>query len=190
VARDALAICHIDPRTGEDLHRAQGAQEPCQDACYNCLLSFTNQRVHDLLDRHSIRDFLLDLAACVATTGTSLDPDDLLQELLARCGSELERQFLRFLAEHHHRLPDQAQPLLERFQTRPDFFYSDPDLQACLYVDGPYHEYPARHARDVAITRHLEDAGYLVIRVQGKESWANAMRDYSWVFGEGLGRAD
>ena len=186
VARDALAICHFDPRTGEDRHIADGAQERCQDACYNCLLGFTNQREHDMLDRHSIRDLLLRLADCTASTGTALDPDDLLAALLARCGSELERRFLRFLAARHHRLPDQAQPLMERYQTRPDFFYSDPDLQACLYVDGPYHEYPARQARDAAITARLEDAGYLVIRVQGDESWEAATRQYPWVFGEGL----
>jgi hypothetical protein len=186
VARDALAMCHYDPITGEDLHRALGAHEECEAACYNCLLSYSNQREHSLLDRHHIRDLLLDLASCRAETGSSVGPDEQLAALLARCGSDLERRFVRFLAEHHYRLPDQAQPLLERHGTRPDFLYGAPELLACVYVDGPYHEYAERAVRDAAQTARLEDSGYLVIRVQGEDTWEQAMRDYAWVFGEGL----
>jgi hypothetical protein len=180
VAREALEICHFDPETGKDRQPAD-----CEAACYHCLLSYSNQREHKLLDRHCIKDLLLRLAGCDAQAGTTQDRATLLATLRARCQSELERRFLRFLAEANLRLPDQAQPLLKRFGTRPDFFYSVPDLQACIYVDGPYHEFPDRQARDAAVTARLEDAGYLVIRVQGEESWPAAVQEYGWVFGEG-----
>ncbi len=92
---------------------------------------------------------------------------------------------LLHLAKHHHRLPDQAQPLIAQAGTRPDFAYTAPDRQACVYVDGPYHEFPERQSRDAGITRKLEDIGYLVIRVQGEETWPQALHEYGWVFGQG-----
>src|SRR6185437_9769169 len=116
VATDALAICHFHPLTGADQGRAEGAYEDCEAACYNCLLGYGNQHDHKLLDRHLIRDVLLSLAQLSATavSGTR-EAESLLESLLGRCGSDLERRFIRYLAEHDHRLPDQAQPLLEKY---------------------------------------------------------------------------
>src|SRR5690606_20239452 len=51
VAREALRICHFDPETGEDLGGRPGAKEPCEAACYDCLMSYYNQMDHRLLDR-------------------------------------------------------------------------------------------------------------------------------------------
>ena len=60
VAREALRICHFNPETGEDERHAPGVSEVCEAACYDCLLSYSNQPVHRLLDRKAIRDLLLD----------------------------------------------------------------------------------------------------------------------------------
>jgi ATP-dependent helicase YprA (DUF1998 family) len=57
VAQEALRLCHFDPETETDLRRAPRAQEECEAACYDCLLSYYNQRDHRLLDRQAIRDF-------------------------------------------------------------------------------------------------------------------------------------
>ena len=46
VAEEALRICHFDPKDGADLHRAPGAREDCEAACYDCLLSYYNQIDH------------------------------------------------------------------------------------------------------------------------------------------------
>jgi hypothetical protein len=62
VAGEALTLCHFDQESGEDLRRAPGAKEDCEAACYNCLMSYYNQMDHRLLDRQSIKDFLLTLA--------------------------------------------------------------------------------------------------------------------------------
>ena len=58
MARKALEILHFDPDTGEDLHRAQHAIEDCAQACYDCLLSYSNQWDHQHLDRHTVIDLL------------------------------------------------------------------------------------------------------------------------------------
>jgi hypothetical protein len=185
VARAALEICHFDPANGEDRFRAEGAAEDCEAACYHCLLSYANQRDHALLDRKKAREVLLQLQNVTARIGAGgRNRHDALDELLALCGSELERDFLRFLDRGGYRLPDRAQTLMREFGTRPDFLYNG-DLAACVYVDGPPHRFPDRQARDAGITRRLEDAGYLVIRVQGEESWPAAMEQFNWVFGKG-----
>ena len=49
IAAEALQRCHIDPSTMEDVQNDQ--IEPCEAACYDCLLSYRNQPHHQLLDR-------------------------------------------------------------------------------------------------------------------------------------------
>lgn len=43
VAQLALQLCHFDPQTGEDKLHAEGIDEACEAACYNCLMSYFNQ---------------------------------------------------------------------------------------------------------------------------------------------------
>jgi len=59
VAKAALELCHFDPVTGEDRKRAERSREDCEAACYDCLLSYSNQTDHRLIDRKSIKDMLL-----------------------------------------------------------------------------------------------------------------------------------
>lgn len=57
VALAALEICHFD---------AEGVERPtageCVRACYRCLLSYSNQPDHALLDRRAVRDLLVELS--------------------------------------------------------------------------------------------------------------------------------
>jgi ATP-dependent helicase YprA (DUF1998 family) len=185
VARMALEICHFDSENGEDRHRADGAAEACEAACYHCLLSYSNQREHLLLDRAKAREILLQLRGVTARTGAGgRCRQTVLVELLDLCGSDLEREFLRFLDHSGYRLPDRAQLLLPEFGTRPDFTYGG-DAPACVYVDGPPHRFPDRQARDATVTRRLQDGGYEVIRVSDEQSWKEAADRYCWVFGKG-----
>ena len=62
IAYRALDICHFDSE-GEDLDHAPNSEENCISACYDCLMSYSNQLDHALLDRHEIRDLLLQLAS-------------------------------------------------------------------------------------------------------------------------------
>ncbi len=57
VARAALEICHFDADGAE---RADAGE--CARACYRCLLSYSNQPDHALLDRRAVRDLLIELS--------------------------------------------------------------------------------------------------------------------------------
>src|SRR5262249_11083382 len=98
VAREALRLCHYDPQTGNDLRRAPRARENCEAACYDCLLTYANQRDHQLLDRRSIRDFLLCLAGSQVVASANSTPRPLhLEQLQRLTDSSLEQQWLRHL---------------------------------------------------------------------------------------------
>ncbi|HEX5414772.1 MAG TPA: Zn-binding domain-containing protein, partial [Chloroflexota bacterium] len=184
VAREALALCHFDPDTGADLRRAPRAREDCEAGCYDCLLSYNNQRYHGGLDRQLVRNLLMQLSTVTGAAGAqALSREDQREQLLRLCQSELERDFIRWLDARGHRLPDEAQTLIVDAATRPDFLYREPPT--CVYVDGPVHEYPERQSRDAEATQRLESLGYTVVRVQGADSWNEAVRQYRWIFGEG-----
>ena len=136
VADQALAICHFDPSTGKDLLRAEGAAEDCEAACYDCLMTYSNQRDHELLDRQLIKDFLLELRRCkVKSSPTAKSFADHLAALKARCDSQLERSWLDYLARRGLHLPTEAQRFFPQCGTRPDFYYSK--HHTAVYVDGP-----------------------------------------------------
>jgi very-short-patch-repair endonuclease len=182
VAQEALHLCHFDPESGRDFGHAPHAQEDCESACYDCLLTYYNQRDHQLLDRKAIRDFLLLLAQSETRAAPSEKSREThLQQLLRQAGSELESEWLGFLEKHGYRLPSHAQQLIAACETRPDFLYQD--YSAAIYIDGPYHDYPERQARDVAAVECLEDLGYFVIRFGYQEDWSNKIAQYPTIFG-------
>jgi very-short-patch-repair endonuclease len=183
VARRALEICHFDPSTGNDQRRAPRSREDCEAACYDCLMSYSNQIDHALLDRHSVKDILLNLARTrVEASPTGTPRAEHLAELLRLCGSDLERRWLRFLESRTLRLPSKAQVLIEVCQSRPDFLYES--HQAAVYIDGPPHEYPERQARDQAQSDAMEDLGYTVIRITHEEDWTAKVKQYPHIFGD------
>ena len=184
VAAQALEICHFDSETGEDRRHAPGAKEDCEAGCYDCLLSYYNQPDHRFVDRQTIREILLNWTrSAVQTAPGQLDRQGHLQRLMNQAGSELEKQFLNFLNENGFRLPSRAQVLFTQAGTRPDFLFDD-DFTA-VYVDGPYHDFEQRHARDVEKTKAMEDLGYSVIRFHHADDWRQVVATRTDVFGEG-----
>jgi ATP-dependent helicase YprA (DUF1998 family) len=184
VAREALTLCHFDPDTGEDVRRPPRGREDCETACYDCLMSYYNQRDHYLLNRHKIKEFLLALAnAEVKVSPASLPRQEHLDLLKRRCESGLERRFLDFLESKNLRLPTYAQKRIEECGTKPDFLYADGGNLAAVYVDGPPHDFPDRQKRDEEITERMEDRGYLVIRCKHYEEWGPKIATYPSVFG-------
>ena len=182
IARQALLICHYDPDTLEDLRRAPGMTEDCEAACYNCLLSYRNQREHKLMDRAEIQTTLDMLAhAVVVSSPTSGTREEHVAALLRQAGSDLEREWLQYLDEQRCRLPDKAQMLLPECSTRPDFIYSND--YAAIYIDGSPHDYPNRQARDAQQTTCLEDLGYTVIRFGYRDDWDAILAEHAYLFG-------
>ncbi|MCC7176056.1 MAG: DEAD/DEAH box helicase [Bryobacterales bacterium] len=184
VAREALRICHFNPGTGEDEGHAPGATETCEAACYDCLLSYSNQLVHRLLDRKAIRDVLLDFERSAVSIAPAATPrSEHLAQLTRLCGSKLEECWLKFLEDNDHHLPTSAQVFIDSCKTRPDFFYEDHNT--AIYIDGPPHQYPDRKQRDQAQTEAMEDRGYTVIRFGAEDDWAAIVKKYPSVFGGG-----
>jgi very-short-patch-repair endonuclease len=183
VAREALEICHFDPDSGADRHRAPRAGEDCTAACYDCLLSYANQSDHRILDRHLVRDVLLLLAGADVEPAPGALPRHLhLEQLRARCDSGLERRFLEFLEEHDLELPTHAQVGIERLKVKPDFTYATHHL--VVFVDGPPHDYEDVEERDGQAASRLEDDGYTVVRFRHDEDWEAIVRRYPSTFGQ------
>jgi hypothetical protein len=98
VARAALEICHFDPVTGTDQRHAPRAKEACEAACYDCLMSYYNQREHALLDRQLVRELLLQLVCAHTMSSPTPEPRAThLGHLLRQAGSELEWRWLHWL---------------------------------------------------------------------------------------------
>lgn len=182
LAEEALRLCHFDPQTGADLRQAPGALEACEAACYDCLMSYSNQVDHRLLDRQAIRDLLLDLAHATARISPLSVPRAAHLELLRRqCQSDLERDWLDFLEARQLNLPSHAQKLVEACHTRPDFLYENE--MAAIYVDGYHHLFAERRQRDQAQTACMKDLGYTVLRFGLLEDWEQIIQKYGSIFG-------
>ncbi|HEY9474852.1 MAG TPA: helicase-related protein, partial [Mycobacteriales bacterium] len=158
-ARTALEITHFDPDTGADLQDGRG-EERCELACYDCLLSYRNQHDHAVIDRHLVRDILLELAcASTRTAGAGRTRVEQAGALTLASDSSLEREFVRWLTDHDHRLPDQAQVLVPEAGARPDFVYLLVGGLVAVFLDGPVHDHQAVAERDAEATERLMDCG-------------------------------
>ncbi len=183
-ARRALSIAHFHPTTGEDLSVAGGRDERCERACYDCLLSYGNQFDHPKINRHVVKDLLLRLSSARTSSSASAVPRaEHIEELLRRCDTELERDFIKYLVKGDFRLPDAVQPTLSDARCRPDFAYLD--ANTVIFVDGPVHEREDKRAEDLLVQERLLDAGYGYVRFGAGDDWGETVRQYANVFGRG-----
>lgn len=182
VAKLALTICHFDAENGKDLGKAANAKEECEAACYYCLMNYSNQRDHSLLDRKAIREVLENLKnATVHVSPTQLSRDDHFSKLKNQAESGLEVKWLEFLNQHGYNLPTKAQYYIEKCRTRPDFFYEKGKV--AIYIDGPHHDSEDRKQEDLSIQEALEDKGYDVVRFRYDDDWHEVTKQYSYIFG-------
>lgn len=185
VARKALEICHFDER-GADVGPKDG-RPACIQACYDCLLSYSNQPYHKELDRHQISQSLVWLSqgTALAVHGTR-DYDEHYQWLYERTDpkSDLERRFLKHLYQTRRRLPDHAQMTLDDYYSRPDFYYENGNV--CVFCDGSVHDTPDQMEVDRQVRANLELVlGYRVVVIRYDHDLEQQIREYADVFGEG-----
>lgn len=138
VIEEAIRICRFDDA------------EYIEDASYDDLLSYYNQRYHDVIDRHLIQDALEKLQICnieVITNAAYQDYESQYQALLKQIDptSSTEFKFLNFLYGCGLKLPDSAQKQVEGIYCQPDFFY-EPDVW--VFCDGTPHDIPEVQEKD------------------------------------------
>lgn len=168
VAAAALAVCHFDG--DED-------NETCIAACYRCLLSYSNQREHRLIDRRVVRDFLMQLSNARLSRRAEDDYEQQYDRLWRLTDSDLERKFLTYLRDHRLRLPDEAQtrPAPEVY-VQPDFYYKRPgQAGVCIFIDGPVHDDPEVAADDEQQRTELSERGYSVVAYRHNDDLAGLL---------------
>lgn len=185
VARQALEVLHFDPTTGADLRPADDPKDDdaCARACYECLMSYHNQRDHRLLNRHAVRDALLALAGSSTQMGDAVRDHEAhyrwLREL-TDSRSELERGLLEKLYSTGRRLPDFAQYTVPDVMVVPDFFY-EPNV--CVFCDGSVHDEPQQRASDETVRRELKARGYRVVVIRYDDGLGRQIEAFPDVFG-------
>lgn len=185
VARAALELCHFHPETLEDQRRHPRAKDDCSTACYDCLMSYGNQRDHPLLDRREVVDLLEALRDANVQASSGPEPRAFkLKRLLAQCDSELERSWLQVLEDRGLTLPTYAQHRIEVCKTKPDFAYVHGATKIAVYVDGPPHDYPERQKRDAEQELALICQGWIVHRFHHQDEWEQTFRENPSVYGE------
>jgi hypothetical protein len=173
VARAALETCHFDPDTGEEV---SSEVKDCGRACYRCLLSYTNQPDHPLLDRHAVRDLLLELAGSTTTPGERHSATNSSPAYGATDG------FAGVVLEHiratGRRMPDMVGAQLHELNIAPDMYYGSDAV--CVFCDDGE---PSREA--LSQREQLMDYGYRVIALRKGGDLEEQLTRWADVFGKG-----
>ncbi len=176
VTRAALERTHYD-------ENGQDRKPECVAACYECLLSYSNQLEALFIDRRAVRQALLDLSRSrvlprVAGRSYAEQLAWLRERTDAR--SELERRFLDALAAGGHRLPDDAQHAIPELHCVADFFY-EPNV--CVFCDGSVHDRPEQRGQDEALRAELRTRGYEVVVIRYDREVSEQIRGFPHLFG-------
>ena len=119
----------------------QGTREKsCAQACYQCLLSYSNQFDRALLNRHLIHNFLVQLQSSVInieldTTSREAQYQKLWEQ--TDPNSSFEREVLKEIYQRGIKLPDSAQELIPEANCKPDFLYHK--YKVAIFCDGSVH---------------------------------------------------
>lgn len=149
----------------------------CESACYRCLKSYSNQRVHEYLSWPTILPDLEHLASAPpelqpAERGDTFDPRPWNEAYEAGVGSPLELKFLRLFEQHGIDVEKQV-PVAPNEGDSPisvaDFAVTG--TRTAIYVDGAAFHRGERLRRDRFIRRRLGagNLGWRVVELQAAD---------------------
>lgn len=151
-------------KTHEILHGND--DEGCEEACYQCLLSFYNQRDHAQLNRHLTLDWIAALGEFEIIHHDSFDQAH-YDDLMGKCDFQSEKTVLEQIKALKIKLPDEAQKTIYNNDNAPiaiaDLFYK-PKL--VVFVDGSVHYLDYVRAGDDAKRRELRAMGYRIVVIK------------------------
>ena len=171
IAQDALDICHfIEPK------------DSCAQACYQCLLSYSNQFDHPYLNRHLIHDLLIQLQNSTINIEISRTSSETHYKKLCEqtdTNSPFEREVLKEIFDRGITLPDSAQELILEANCKPDFLYKK--YRVAIFCDGSVHDSPEQKQRDFIKRQNLRDLGYEIIELNYKQEWKFTLEKICWL---------
>lgn len=148
---------------------------PCDKACYQCLLTYRNQRVHDRLDKKVIQPFLRALAAEPSLSplliakgggyeGAGDSPETAAEATLLRAMRK-RSGFIEYDPQGQIAANDRT------LVSVPDFLF--PKSRIAVYVDGGIHDDPEVKARDERVRARAQQLGYKIVVFTNDEVMAD-----------------
>jgi len=141
-------------------------------ATYDDLLSYYNQFYHQQIDRNLIKGALRNLTESAVEvlankSFTSYDEQYHFLQASRDHNSSTEDKFLKFLYQNNLKLPDIAQPKVDKMYVRPDFFYKS---NVMIFCDGTPHDEKQVKEDDTEKRAALKTAGYQVLTWHYRDS--------------------
>lgn len=175
--KSAYEAIHYDPLTDED------KRPDLPKASYEDLLSYYNQRNHDVLDRHAIAPALRKLIDCTIENIQGLNDRDAQYQLLMESydkNSAIESKLLNYLYKDGYKLPDKAQVNIKEYYISADFVYNTASGPVLIFCDGSIHDTPEVMDGDSHKRSLLRAKGYDIIEwhhMEALEDLVNRRKD-------------
>lgn len=175
----AYRSLHFDPDTKQETEYGKTLPK----ASYEDLLTYYNQRHHEILDRYSIKEALEYLMDCeMSQLNQGKDYDQQYQYLLDNYdkSSHSELPFIQHLYKNKLALPHKAQVRMDDYYISADFVYNNGHGPVLIFCDGSVHDNELVKKDDEHKRKLLRDAGYDVIvwhYLTPIEEFVNSRRD-------------
>jgi superfamily II DNA/RNA helicase len=156
---ESYRCMHFDPNTREETDFGKSLPK----ASYQDLLSYYNQRDHDILNRREVKEVLEQLMDCdYSPNQGSNDYDSQYKYLIDNYdrNSATEKPFIEYLHKNKLALPDKAQVNMAEFYISADFVYNTQDGPVLIFCDGSVHDDERVKIKDGHQRQLLKDAGY------------------------------
>ncbi len=159
VAERALEIVHVDPDSGDE------KDDACERACYDCLLSFFNQHVHEHLDR-ALVVYTLQAFYAADTLAPIQDESSLSWEELRENAVGAEPEVIGRMEQLGFPLPVAQHKVIRDSEEAPiteaDLFYPG---KIVVWVQGSPHHMEHEQTRDEAKKTRLKSLGYRPVEI-------------------------